>query len=248
MPAHQPAILVVDDEVDACRNLQDILTDFGYRTDIASTASEAVRLVKQNPYDVVLLDLKMPDVTGLSLYEQIRECRADAAAILVTAFASPETQRQAVERGVTQVLSKPVDVPQLIREIGQTLDQPLLLIVDDDHDLRHNLSDLLRHQGFRVAMAQGTTDAAEQLRARDFRVVLVDLKLAQGSGREVLELVKSHSPHSKTLLITGNCGELSDELVQSVEGRANVCLKPFDVPVLLRRIEELVGNQSRASA
>lgn len=248
MPAYQPAILVVDDEVDACRNLQDILTDFGYRTDIAASAAEAVQLVRRQPYDVVLLDLKMPDVSGLSLYEQIRQCRSDAAAILVTAFASPETQRQAVELGVSQVLSKPVDVPRLIQEIGTTLDQPLLLIVDDDEDLRHSLSDLLRHHGFRVALAQGTDDAAEQLRERDFRLVLVDLKLAQGSGREVLELVKSKSPDSKTLLITGNDSELSEDLVQSVNGNANVYLKPVDVPVLLRRIEELTGNQSQASA
>lgn len=241
MTAYQPSILVVDDEVDACHNLQDILSDFGYRTNVASSAAEAFRLVQQHPYDVVLLDLKMPDANGLTLYERIRQCRSDAAAILLTAFASPETHQQAQELGINQVLSKPVDVPRLIHEIGSALEQPLLLIVDDDDDLRHSLSDLLRSQGFRVALAHGADDAAVHLRDREFRVVLVDLKLAQGSGCEVLEFMRCHAPRSKRLLITGHSDALSEDLLNSVDGTANVCLKPFDVPVLLRRIQELAG-------
>lgn len=116
-----PCILVVDDEWDACRNLQDILTDFGYRTDVAATAIDAVKLVQAQHYDLVLLDLKMPDVDGLALFEQIRACRADAVGIVVTAFASPETRQKAHRLGVNQVLAKPVDVPQLLREISQVV-------------------------------------------------------------------------------------------------------------------------------
>ena len=118
MSSPAPTVLVVDDEVDACRNLQDILTDFGYRTNVAFNADDALQSVQRQPYDVVLLDLKMPNVDGLTLYSQIRRCRENASAIVVTAFASAETRQQAQELGVKQVLSKPVDVPVLLGRIS----------------------------------------------------------------------------------------------------------------------------------
>ena len=80
-----PSILVVDDEVDTCRNLSDILTDLGYRVDVAHDGLTALELVRQKPYDVALLDLKMPGMDGLTLYREIKKVRAGTVAIVVTA-------------------------------------------------------------------------------------------------------------------------------------------------------------------
>src|SRR5579864_5581971 len=80
-----PSILVVDDDVDTCRNLSDILTDLGYRVDTAHDGPTALELVRQNAYDVALLDYKMPGMDGLTLYREIKRLRAGTVAIVVTA-------------------------------------------------------------------------------------------------------------------------------------------------------------------
>jgi len=64
---HEPRVLVVDDEPDTCNNLSDILTDLGYRVDCAYDGPAALELVHKGPYDVVLLDLRMPGMDGLTL-------------------------------------------------------------------------------------------------------------------------------------------------------------------------------------
>jgi CheY-like chemotaxis protein len=67
---------LVDDDVDTCRNLSDILTDLGYLVDVAHEGLSALDLVRRNHYDVALLDLKMPGMDGVTLYREIKRLRA----------------------------------------------------------------------------------------------------------------------------------------------------------------------------
>jgi two-component system, NtrC family, response regulator HydG len=133
--ADGPSILVVDDDADICRNLSDILTDLGYRVDTATGGLAALELVRQRPYDVALLDLKMPDMDGLTLYREIKKLQADTVAIVVSAYASGAISEAALTAGAWQVLPKPVDLDRLLGLVGEAIDQPLILVVDDDTDL-----------------------------------------------------------------------------------------------------------------
>src|SRR3954467_4199363 len=94
-----PRVLVVDDEQDTCSNLSDILTDLGYRVDVANEGQAALELVRRNPYNVALLDLRMPGMDGLTLYREIKKLRAGTVAILVTAYAGGATSEEALGAG-----------------------------------------------------------------------------------------------------------------------------------------------------
>jgi two-component system, NtrC family, response regulator HydG len=190
MTNNTPTILVVDDEVDTCRNLQDILTDLGYCVDIAHDGLSALELVRGNAYDVALLDYIMPGMDGLTLYREIKKLSAGTVAIVVTAYAGGTTTEEAQQAGAWQVLSKPVDFSKVLRLVGQALDQPLVLVVDDDHDLCASLWDLLRERGYRVAVAHNEREATAQLSQASFRVVLIDMKLPEGDGTAVYRLVR----------------------------------------------------------
>src|SRR6516225_1825125 len=137
--ANEPAILVVDDDMDTCRNLADILTDLGYRVDVAHDGLSALELVRQNPYDVALLDYKMPGMDGLTLYREIKKLRSGTVALIVTAYAGSNQAEEALAAGAWQVLPKPTDFPKLLSMVEKALDQPLVLVIDDDHDLCANL-------------------------------------------------------------------------------------------------------------
>jgi DNA-binding NtrC family response regulator len=238
-----PSILVVDDDADICRNLSDILTDLGYRVDTATGGRAALELVDQRPYDVALLDLKMPDMDGLTLYREIKKLQADTVAIVVSAYASGAITQEALTAGAWQVLPKPVDLESLLRLVGEAIDQPLILVVDDDTDLCQSLWDVLREWGYRVCMAHDEEEAGERLRGKAFHVVLIDMKLPRGDGSGVFRLVRQSNPQTRTILITGHRSEM-DEMIQRVrtEGADAVCYKPFDVPRLLELLQRL-SNQ-----
>jgi CheY-like chemotaxis protein len=237
------SILVVDDDVDTCHNLQDILTDLGYQVEVAHGGPQALEMARRKPYDVALLDLKMPGMDGLTLYRELRGLRADTVAIVVTAFAGGDTAAEALAAGAWQVLAKPVNFGRLLPLVDEALGQPLVLVVDDDPDLCANLWDLLRERGYRVALAHDERTAAERLKDRAFRVVLIDLKLPDGDGGQVFRRVREANPEARTVVVTGHRAEL-DPLVRRVvsEGADAVCYKPFDVPSLLATLGRLAGN------
>jgi DNA-binding NtrC family response regulator len=239
-----PRILVVDDEVDTCSNLSDILTDLGYQVDVAYDGHSALELVKQRAYDVALLDLKMPGMDGLELYRRIKEIQSGTVAIVVTAYASSHTANDALAAGAWKILSKPVNLSNLLALVDEVLGQPVVLIVDDDHDLCQSLWDLFRERGYRVCLAHDPAGAAERLSRRVHDVVLIDMKLPQGSGADVFRLVRKANPEARTLLITGQRGEM-EQLVERTlaEGADAACYKPFDVPALLETLGNLTKHE-----
>jgi two-component system, NtrC family, response regulator HydG len=234
------SVLVVDDDVDTCRNLSDILTDLGYQVAIAHDGLAALELVRQRHFDVALLDLKMPGMDGLELYRAIRKIRADTVALIITAYAGGSTTEEALAAGAWRVLAKPVDFPRLLECVDRAAGQPLALIVDDDPDLCANLWDVLRERGYRVAVAHDEAAAAMQLGDASFRVVLIDMKLPEGDGASVFRLVRQANPQARTVMITGHRRELEQLLDQVVrEGADAVCYKPFDVAQLLGTLDRL---------
>jgi two-component system response regulator HydG len=245
MATTAPSILVVDDEVDTCRNLSDILTDLGYQVDMAYEGLTALEMVRKNACDVALLDLKMPGMDGLTLYREIKKLRAGTVAIVVTAYAGGDTKAEALAAGAWQVLSKPVDLPMLLNFVEEALGQPMVMVVDDDHDLCANLWDLLRERGYRVCLAHDEKEAAERLKGREFKVVLIDMKLPAGDGTTVFHIVRHANPKARTVVITGHRSEM-DQLVEKVmhEGADAVCYKPFDVPRLLATVKQLSQDLS----
>jgi DNA-binding NtrC family response regulator len=245
MSSARPSLLVVDDEVDTCHNLADILADLGYRVDIAYDGSSALELVRRNSYDVALLDYKMPGMDGLTLYREIKKLRAGTVAIVVTAYADGSTAEEALAAGAWRVVPKPVDFPLLLRLVGEALDQPLVLVVDDDPDLCATLWDLLRERHYRVSLAHDEDAARKQLGDSTFRAVLIDLKLPDGDGTSVFRLVRQTNPQARTIVITGHRTDM-DQVVQQIvhEGADAVCYKPFDVPRLLDMLNQLTHPQN----
>ena len=139
MTTDKHSILVVDDDVDTCRNLSDILTDLGHHVEIAHDGPSALELVRRRHFDVALLDLKMPGMNGLELYRAIRMLRADTVALIVTAYAGGDTAEEALAAGAWKVLAKPVEFPRLLKLVDEALDQPLVMVVDNNRFISNGL-------------------------------------------------------------------------------------------------------------
>jgi CheY-like chemotaxis protein len=241
MNTQDVTVLLVDDDADVCANMSDILSDAGYRVDVAHDGPTALELVRRRPYDLALLDLRMPGMDGLTLYGEIKRVQPGAVAVIVSAYASETTVEAARAGGVWQILHKPVDLPRLLSLVDEALGQPLLLVVDDDLDHCANLWDLLRGQGYRVCLAHDADAVPGQLR-ESTRVVLIDMRLPGGDGGSVFRYVRKANPRARTLLMTGYRAETSPLIERlCAEGADAVHYKPFDVPSLLDSLKSLAG-------
>jgi DNA-binding NtrC family response regulator len=247
MPETTGRILIVDDEPDTCANLSDILTDLGYQVDTANDGFTALELVKKHAYEVALLDLRMPGMDGLELYRRLREISAETVAIVVTAYASSDTAKSVLSAGAWKILPKPANIDSLLKLVAQALDTPLVLVVDDDHDLCDNLWEILHERGYRVCIAHDFPEAEKKLAEHHFHVVLIDMKLPTGSGQDLLRTLRNVDPEARAVLITGYRSEMEAKVQTAIDAGANaVCYKPFDVEKLLSTVETL--SQRRPAA
>lgn len=231
-------LLVVDDDLDTCANLEDILSDIGYDVRTAPDASTALRTLDEQAFDIVLLDLKMPRMDGLQLYHELKRRSPSTVAILITGFADAETRERAEQLGVWRILPKPVNIPALLPLISEAAEQPLLLIVDDDHDFCASLYDVLRDRSFRVAIAESAQEAARQMNRQEFPIVLVDWRLPDADGLKLLEDIHNRHPHLRTMLLTGYRHELTDRLKHnSLHGVDVFFYKPLEMAEFLDTLQ-----------
>jgi DNA-binding NtrC family response regulator len=239
----EPRLLVVDDEPDICANLCDIFSDLGYQVDAAHNGADALALVERNFYDVAMLDLKMPGMDGVELYGLLRKVSAGTVAIIVTAYASTEAARSVLSAGAWQIVSKPVDFSRLLPLVQEALEQPLLLLVDDDHDLCQSLWDVLRQQDIRCCIAHSVDEAARSLSRRAYSVVLVDMRLPGGDGVDVVDAAWTVDDTTRVVLITGYRHDVNEQVRRALaRGAHAVCFKPLDVDNLLGTVRTLLGK------
>lgn len=237
-PQRPTRLLVVDDDIDTCANLADILCDIGYDVQTAPDAATALRTLGQQAFDIVLLDLKLAGMDGLQLYRELKRRSASTVAILITGFADVETRDRAEQLGVWRILSKPVDVPALLPLISEAAKQPLLLIVDDDSDFCASLYDVLRERSFRVGIAGSAEEAAQQLNRQEFPIVLVDWRLPDADGLKLLEEIHNQHPQTRTMLLTGHRHELSEQLEKnSLHGADLFFYKPLEMDAFLDTLQ-----------
>ena len=115
------AILVVDDDVDTCRNMEDLFGDCGYHVDSAASGDMALEKARQQRYDLGLLDLRMPGMDGLTLCRRLKQLRPSMVALIVTGHSREGLDKAAVAAGARHVVSKPVDMAKLFTLVEQTI-------------------------------------------------------------------------------------------------------------------------------
>jgi two-component system response regulator PilR (NtrC family) len=116
-----PAILVVDDELSMREFLNILLEKEGYEVTTASDASSAMDLIQNQNFDLVISDIKMPGLGGLSLLEKIKEMNNSTPVIMITAYASPENAVIAMKNGAFDYITKPFKVDEIIRIIKSAI-------------------------------------------------------------------------------------------------------------------------------
>jgi two-component system response regulator HydG len=112
-------ILVVDDDLEFCQSMKDVLQGSGYEVAVAGEGRQAIKMAKQTQYDILFIDMKLPTINGLETYLAIRKLNPKAVAIMMTAYRE-ETQelvQEAIAKSAITCLYKPFDMSEVVKLI-----------------------------------------------------------------------------------------------------------------------------------
>jgi DNA-binding NtrC family response regulator len=115
-------IMVVDDEESICMGCSISLRDMGYTVETFPKGRPALAAARQNGYDLILLDLMLPDMNGMEILERIRQDAPDVKVIMMTGYASVENAVKAMKLGAFDYLSKPFSADELILSVERALE------------------------------------------------------------------------------------------------------------------------------
>ncbi|MCR4437523.1 MAG: response regulator [bacterium] len=121
-------VLVVDDEQVMRDSLRAWLEDEGFEVETADDALKALAVVKERPFDVAVIDIRMPGMDGIVLQKKLREAQADLPVVIITAHASVETAVQAMREGAYDYLMKPFPPEKLTNVIRRVLEHRKLTV------------------------------------------------------------------------------------------------------------------------
>jgi PAS domain S-box-containing protein len=114
-------ILIVDDDTGSCESLGDIFTEKGYHVETANTGQEAIKRAQGNVFEISLIDIKLPDISGIELLKKLKSLNPDLIFIMITGYASIQNAIQAMEEGANSFFIKPLVIEQLLNKIDETL-------------------------------------------------------------------------------------------------------------------------------
>ena len=206
-------ILVADDDAGILHTCRKILTHAGYEVTTAPDGNAALSQLKSSRYDLLLVDLKMPGLSGLETLTMARKIDPTLMIVMLTAYATIQTAVDAVKRGASDYLAKPFTVDQLRLVVEQTLDQKRLL--EETLTLRQQLATEL---GFDKIL--GTSEAMQKLFTTLQKVVRTNANMLvqgeTGTGKDlVARTIHAHSfRHDKPFLAI-DCAALPETLLES---------------------------------
>ncbi|MBC8446130.1 MAG: response regulator, partial [Chloroflexi bacterium] len=128
MMENKPAVLIVDDDEGMCRTLNLLLQWKGYQLATAGTGEAALALARQRFFNVALVDIRLPDMTGTDLLAQLKKLHPDLEVLLITGYATLDSAMHAVAEGAYHYLSKPLNVDVLLAAIREALEKQRLTI------------------------------------------------------------------------------------------------------------------------
>ena len=245
--AEKPRILIVDDDEAMTRTLGDILELVGHDVTAVHNGSEAVAMVERATFHCVLMDIRMPVMNGVEALKQIKKIAPECPVIMMTAYAVHDLIEEAKREGALAVVYKPIEPSRVVELVQKLRQESSVIIVDDDQSFCTTLCDVLQAKGYRIGAAFEGNEAIGLVEQGTYDFVILDMKLPDMDGLEVMDAIRDTNPDIAVILMSGY-----EEMEPSMEeGRKRSALatlrKPFDMDHVLRLLND-VWRQKLADA
>jgi two-component system, NtrC family, response regulator AtoC len=206
-------VLIVDDDRATSAGMADVVEEWGYEPEVADTVKAGWNAINKLVPDVAIVDLKLPDGSGLDLLHRVKETYPDVSVIILTGHATVDSAVKALKVGAEDYVTKPVDLPRL---------QVILKTVEDKQLMKQEILELRRqlqkmgalgHLVGKSPRMQRLFEEIEMVANTDANVFIVG---ESGSGKEVVaNTIHSLSRRRNKPFIAFNCGAISPTLIES---------------------------------
>jgi DNA-binding NtrC family response regulator len=207
------SMLIVDDEFSVRDSLCRWFRREGFQVTGAESAAEALKAIREHPYEVALIDIKMPGMDGLELQDHVRRIDPRTAVIIITGFASVDTAVRALKHGAFDYVTKPVDPDELTHLVRRALEQRRLR--DENMHLRETIDELAgvdRIVGDSPPMRK-VMELVEHVAKTDATVLI---RGESGTGKELIaRAIHAGSKRRYFPIVAVNCGALPENLLES---------------------------------
>jgi DNA-binding NtrC family response regulator len=213
LPHKQIKIIVVDDELSIRESLKGWLQLDGFQVDTAASGPEALAKNAENRFDIMLIDVKMPEMDGLTLLKKVKETDADIAIVMMTAHGAIRDAVEAMKYGAYDYLLKPFDLEELSLIIEklvqlQTLAMENLILKERVASITR-FENLVSQSPIMIKLFDTIIDVAQT----DATVLITG---ETGTGKElVARAIHTQSPRCYAPFIAINCGAFTDQLLES---------------------------------
>ena len=202
-------ILIIDDEAPIRRVLRDILENENYQAEEASTGKIALQLIKEQEYDAIFCDIKMPEMDGIEVLEAIRQ-ESDVPVIMLSGHGTIETAVEAIKKGAFDFIPKPPDLNRLLITLRNALDKKNL--TNENKVLKKAVKVQNKMIGESAPMLQ-VKDMIGKVAPTNARVLITG---ENGTGKElVARQLHELSPRCHGPFIEVNCAAIPAELIES---------------------------------
>jgi len=193
--------------------LETILSGAGYKVELARTGEEAVECYSQRSFDVVLMDVSMPGIGGLTALEHLIALDAEAVVLMITAYATFDTAISAWEKGATGVIRKPFQNEQILSLVARGIRGRRK--EEERQNLRQAMVKAVKREGFigRSEVMENVFRLVERVAPARSTVLVTG---ESGTGKElVAKAIHESSPRSDAPFVVVNCSNIPSELLES---------------------------------
>jgi DNA-binding NtrC family response regulator len=213
MKRETAGVLVVDDEFSVRDSLEQWFKKDGYRTRSAKDAGEALKILQDSPWDVLLVDIRMPGMDGMELQRRVHAINPEIIVIMITAYASVETAVQALKEGAFDYITKPIDPDELSHVVKRAIEQRRL--VSENVQLREKV-DQLSTPSHIVGDSPQMTKVLDMVRSVAATDATVLIRGESGTGKELIaQTIHANSKRRYFPIVPVNCGALPETLLES---------------------------------
>jgi len=206
-------ILIVDDELPQLELIGGFLKKQGFDAVEAEGGEQALQIFRQESFDLVLTDQKMPKMSGLELLKAIRALNPEAAVIVMTAYGSIETAVSAIKEGASDYLTKPLNLGELLHRIETVKERNRL--ITENRDLREALHERIRIEGI-IGESGHMQEVLSLVRRVAPSEATVLIRGESGTGKELIaQAIHYASPRASRPLVRLNCAALPETLLES---------------------------------
>jgi len=208
---HMIKLLIVDDEQIALRNLEHIMVREGYNVQATQSGPNALKLIEEKRFDVVLTDLKMEKVDGMQILKKCRTLYPDSEVIVITGYATVQTAIQAIKKGAYDYITKPFKLDEVRRVVREAAEK--VGLKQENAQLREQIEN---YQGKVKIITQDPEmqrllETARQIAPTDCNILLSG---ESGTGKELFaRYIHLYSKRTEGPFFAINCGAFNEELL-----------------------------------